>query len=61
MPVPLFRTDQYFTEANVDWVVTEKQVNTILKPVVEASIVVTQGFIGSDVEGNSHNTWERRV
>ncbi|MEP0987709.1 aspartate kinase [Ekhidna sp.] len=49
----VIRTDQYFTEANVDWVVTEKQVNTILKPVVEASIVVTQGFIGSDVEGNS--------
>ncbi|WP_424963546.1 aspartate kinase [Ekhidna sp.] len=49
----VIRTDQYFTEANVDWVVTEKQIITSLKPVAEASVVVTQGFIGSDVEGNS--------
>ncbi|MFK7952989.1 MAG: aspartate kinase [Ekhidna sp.] len=49
----LIRTDQYFTEANVDWVVTEKQITKQLRPVVEESIVVTQGFIGSDVEGNS--------
>lgn len=49
----LIRTDQYFTEANVDWVVTERQINNLLKPIVEESIVVTQGFIGSDVEGNS--------
>ncbi|MEO9871895.1 aspartate kinase [Ekhidna sp.] len=47
------RTDQYFTEANVDWVVTEKQVINLLKPVAEERVVVTQGFIGSDVEGNS--------
>ncbi|MEQ9009687.1 MAG: aspartate kinase, partial [Ekhidna sp.] len=49
----VIRTDQYFTEANVDWVVTEKQIINDLKPVVEESIVITQGFIGSDVEGNS--------
>lgn len=49
----VIRTDQYFTEANVDWVVTEKQIITYLKPVAEESVVVTQGFIGSDVEGNS--------
>lgn len=49
----LIRTDQYFTEANVDWVVTERQVFNLLKPVADQSIVVTQGFIGSDVEGNS--------
>ena len=47
------RTDQYFTEANVDWVVTEKQILNELKPIVEENTVVTQGFIGSDVEGNS--------
>ncbi len=47
------RTDQYFTEANVDWVVTEKQIGNILKPLAESSIVITQGFIGSDVEGNT--------
>ncbi|WP_462251557.1 aspartate kinase [Ekhidna sp.] len=49
----VIRTDQYFTEANVDWVVTEKQIAKDLKPIAEKSIVVTQGFIGSDVEGNT--------
>lgn len=48
----LIRTDQYFTEANVDWVVTEKNTS---KRFSETSdhIMVTQGFIGSDAEGNS--------
>lgn len=49
----LIRTDQYFSEANVDWVVTEKQVWDILKPAIQNQIVITQGFIGSDVEGNT--------
>ncbi len=49
----LIRTDQYFTEANVDWVVTERQIINDLKSVVEKRVVVTQGFIGSDVEGNT--------
>lgn len=49
----LIRTDQYFSEANVDWVVTERQVWDLLTPVVRKKVVVTQGFIGSDVEGNS--------
>lgn len=47
------RTDQYFTEANVDWVVTEKQVVKQLEPLIKTQLVITQGFIGSDVEGNS--------
>lgn len=49
----VIRTDQYFTEANVDWVVTEKQILQKLKTTAENKIVITQGFIGSDVEGNS--------
>ena len=49
----VIRTDQYFTEANVDWVVTEKQIINRLKSVAEEKVIVTQGFIGSDVEGNS--------
>lgn len=49
----VIRTDQYFTEANVDWVVTERQVMMHLKPLAEEKIVVTQGFIGSDLEGHS--------
>ena len=27
----LIRTDQYFSEANVDWVVTEKQINQLVR------------------------------
>ena len=50
----IIRTDQYFTEANVDWVVTEEQVDAKLKPLLsQGLLVITQGFIGSDVEGNS--------
>lgn len=49
----LIRTDQYFSEANVDWVVTERQVWDLLKPVTEEKVVITQGFIGADVERNN--------
>lgn len=49
----LLRTDQYFTEANIDWVVTNRNVNFILPPILQDGFAITQGFIGSDVEGNS--------
>ncbi|MBC6410796.1 MAG: aspartate kinase [Ekhidna sp.] len=49
----VIRTDQYFSEANVDWVVTEQQIWERLRPLTKEKIVITQGFIGSDVEGNS--------
>ena len=49
----LIRTDQYFSEANVDWVVTEKQVQRQIVPQLGDGMMITQGFIGSDVEGNS--------
>ena len=49
----IIRTDQYFTEANVDWVVTERQTMARLNGTLKGSIVITQGFIGSDVEGNT--------
>ena len=48
----LVRTDQYFTEANVDWVITEQNIVDRLKQ-PECNLIVTQGFIGSDAEGNS--------
>ena len=48
----LIRTDQYFTEANVDWVVTEKQVRKKFEE-NSSSLFLTQGFIGSDAEGNT--------
>ncbi|MEM6642004.1 MAG: aspartate kinase [Bacteroidota bacterium] len=49
----IIRTDQYFSEANVDWVVTERQIQDKLSPILSSNSVITQGFIGSDVEGNS--------
>ena len=49
----IIRTDQYFSEANVDWVITERQVWEILSPLIKEKVVITQGFIGSDAEGNS--------
>lgn len=49
----VIRTDQYFTEANIDWVVTERQIQKAMKPLLNDSTVVTQGFIGSDQDGNT--------
>lgn len=48
----LIRTDQYYGEANVDWVVTEYQIQTKIKSNLQ-DVIITQGFIGSDVDGNS--------
>ncbi len=48
----VIRTDQYFTEANVDWVVTERTITEKLRS-RSSTAFVTQGFIGSDAEGNS--------
>lgn len=46
------RTDSSFREGKVQWTVTEKNI-AALKKVLEQSIVVTQGFIGSDVHGKT--------
>ena len=46
------RTDQYFTEANIDWVVTEKNISEKVKPLSD-KVVITQGFLGSDEVGNT--------
>lgn len=48
----LIRTDQYFTEANVDWVVTERNISKAFSQ-DDQTVRVTQGFIGADAEGNS--------
>lgn len=48
----LVKTDQYFTEANVDWVVTEKRISKDFLENLQ-TVSVTQGFIGADAEGNS--------
>ncbi len=46
-------TDSHFSAANILWEETEKRVIRYLKPLVEKKVVVTQGFIGQDLDGNS--------
>lgn len=48
----MVKTDQYFTEANVDWVNTEKKIRKKWQG-EDVQLTVTQGFIGSDAEGNT--------
>jgi aspartate kinase len=50
----IFRTDENFRDANIDWTFTQKQVNQFVKPLFEeTNIVITQGFIGSTDENES--------
>jgi aspartate kinase len=50
----VFRTDDTFREANIDWEVTGRQVEQKVLPLFKkANIVVTQGFIGSTDENES--------
>ncbi len=45
------RTNSKFTEANVDWQLTEHIINKQLPEILSKSVIVTQGFIGSDLTG----------
>jgi aspartate kinase len=47
------QTDSNFREASVKWNETEETVNRILKPFIDRSIVITQGFIGRDEKNNT--------
>ncbi len=50
----IFRTDDNFREAIIDWQYTAKQVEENIKPLFDKfSFVVTQGFIGSTDENES--------
>jgi aspartate kinase len=50
----LFRTDNNFREANIDWDHTLEQVRaTVVPELVRTGMVVTQGFIGSTPENES--------
>ncbi|MBP6871336.1 MAG: aspartate kinase [Bacteroidales bacterium] len=54
----VLRTDSVFRDASIDWEVSEKQSDAILKPLLKSvggirPVVVTQGFIGSDDLGRS--------
>ena len=45
------KTDEFYTEANINWELTGKKVKELISPVLKDSIVVSQGFIGSTPEG----------
>lgn len=47
------QTDSNFREGRVKWAETEETVKRILKPYVDRSIVITQGFIGRDEQNNT--------
>ncbi|NIG54284.1 aspartate kinase [Chitinophaga sp. Cy-1792] len=50
----VFRTDDNFRDANIDWDVTQRQVTERVLPLFNtASIVVAQGFIGSTDQNES--------
>jgi aspartate kinase len=47
------QTNSNFREASVKWDETMDTINRILKPFVDRSIVITQGFIGRDDKNNT--------
>lgn len=50
----IFRTDDNFRDANIDWKFTENKVNNEIRSIFEnTDIVLTQGFIGSTDENES--------
>ncbi|PWU02237.1 MAG: aspartate kinase [Bacteroidetes bacterium] len=50
----IFRTDDNFRDANIDWNFTQGKVNELVKPVFEkTNIILTQGFIGATDENES--------
>jgi aspartate kinase len=50
----IFRTDDNFRDANIEWDYTQRQVDEIIQPLFSTSnIVLTQGFIGSTDENES--------
>ncbi len=48
----IIRTDSNWREGKVQWDETEKNCQTLL-PVLNQKVIVTQGFLGSDADGNT--------
>ncbi len=46
----VMKTDDTYREAVVDWNKTQSLMNSVVKPMVKDSIIVTQGFIGCTAE-----------
>jgi aspartate kinase len=50
----LIRTDSDYKQADVNWSLTQEQIETELQPILkEAHWVITQGFIGSNGQGRT--------
>ncbi|MFY0254992.1 aspartate kinase [Chitinophaga sp. 30R24] len=50
----VFRTDDNFRDANIDWAYTQRQVTEKVAPLFDTlNIVITQGFIGSTDQNES--------
>jgi aspartate kinase len=50
----IFRTDDNFRDANINWNFTEEQVNLKVRPLFQkVNLVITQGFIGATDENES--------
>ncbi len=50
----IFRTDDNFRDANINWNFTEEQVNLTVRPLFQkVNLVITQGFIGATDENES--------
>ncbi|RFS26460.1 aspartate kinase [Chitinophaga silvatica] len=50
----IFRTDDNFRDANIDWAYTQKQVTEKVAPLFNsANIIIAQGFIGSTDQNES--------
>lgn len=50
----IFRTDNNFREANLDWNFTQEQVSKQIAPLFKIhSVIITQGFIGATYENES--------
>ncbi len=50
----VFRTDDEFRDANIDWVVTQQRMEEIILPLFQKNrILITQGFIGATDENES--------
>jgi len=49
----IFRTDDQFRDANLDWNYTSSNVEQVIKPLLQKGTVITQGFIGATDENES--------
>lgn len=50
----IIRTNNTYRDAKIDWNFTEKRINEVISPIINAGkLVLTQGFIGATDENNS--------